>query len=261
VSPRITVRVNPDFELRSSGMKMSGGSKPFGIDAELVPALLRRIAGLPLDFHGFQIFCGSQSLDGRAIADAQQASLALALDLAAYAPRAPRVINIGGGLGIPYFPGEQPLDPGPIAATLSVLARRLTSALPEARLVIELGRYIVGEAGFYVCSVIDRKVSRGQVFLVVDGGLHHHLAATGNLGQVLRRNYPALIGNQIRADLRETVSVVGPLCTPLDVLAESMELARAEPGDLFVILQSGAYGLTASPTGFLSHPAPAELLL
>jgi diaminopimelate decarboxylase len=127
--------------------------------------------------------------------------------------------------------------------------------------VIELGRYLVGEAGVYVCRIIDRKISRGHVFLIADGGLHHHLAASGNFGQVIRKNYPVVIGNKVRGAAREVASVVGPLCTPLDLLADRMELAQAEVGDLVVVMQSGAYGLTASPLGFLSHPAPAEVLL
>jgi diaminopimelate decarboxylase len=133
--------------------------------------------------------------------------------------------------------------------------------MSEAELVVELGRFLVGEAGIYVCRVIDRKVSRGQVFLITDGGLHHHLAASGNFGQVIRKNYPVLVGNRLKGDKRERVSVVGPLCTPLDLLADRMEMARADVGDLVVVLQSGAYGLTASPTAFLSHPPPAEILL
>jgi diaminopimelate decarboxylase len=171
------------------------------------------------------------------------------------------VVNIGGGFGIPYFPGEQPLDLAPIGENLRALVAGVARALPGAALVLELGRYLVGEAGVYVCRVIDRKVSRGHVFLVTDGGLHQHLAASGNFGQVLRKNYPVAIGTRIRGGPREVASVVGPLCTPLDLLAERMELAEAHPGDLVVVFQSGAYGLTASPLGFLGHPPPAEVLV
>jgi diaminopimelate decarboxylase len=137
----------------------------------------------------------------------------------------------------------------------------MTRRLRRARVVVELGRYLVGEAGLYVCRVIDRKISRGQVFLVTDGGLHHHLAASGNFGQVIRKNYPVVVGNRVAGGERETASVVGPLCTPLDLLADGMEMAKADAGDLIVVFQSGAYGLTASPTAFLSHPAPAEVLV
>ena len=127
--------------------------------------------------------------------------------------------------------------------------------------MIELGRYLVGEAGIYVTRIVDRKVSRGQVFLVTDGGLNHHLSASGNFGQVIRKNYPVAIGTRMDEPPAESASIVGPLCTPLDLLAERMELPRAEPGDLVVVYQSGAYGRSASPAGFLSHPACAEVLV
>ncbi len=258
---RVAVRVNPDFELKSSGMKMGGGPKQFGVDAEQVPALLRQIDALGLGFEGFHIFSGSQNLRSEAICEAQRKVLELAVRLVQDAPQPVRVLNIGGGFGVPYFPGDQPLDLTPIGANLHALVDEAARRLPGAELVVELGRYLVAEAGIYVCRVVDRKVSRGHVFLVTDGGLHHHLAASGNFGQVVRKNYPVVIGNRVRGGVREIASVVGPLCTPLDVLADRMELARAEEGDLVVVFQSGAYGLTASPINFLGHPAPAEVLV
>jgi len=259
--PQLAIRVNPDYELRSSGMKMSGGPKQFGIDAEQVPGLLRELQGDTIDFHGFHIFSGSQNLDGNAIAEAQRKSIDLALRLAADAPAPPRFINVGGGFGIPYFPGDRAVDLGPVAAALADAQALAAKAWPGCAIVIELGRYIVGEAGVYVCRVIDRKVSRGQVFLVTDGGLHHHLAASGNFGQILRKNYPVLVATRVHGGPREVASVVGPLCTPLDLLADRMAMASARPGDLVAVFQSGAYGLTASPTAFLGHPAPAEILV
>lgn len=258
---RVAVRVNPDFELKSSGMKMGGGPKPFGVDAEEVPRLLRRIGELGLGFEGFHLFAGSQNLRAEAIIEAQQLSYALALRLAADAPADVRSLNLGGGFGIPYFPGDTPLALEPVGENLARLSERARHDFPQASLVIELGRYLVGEAGVYVCRVIDRKVSRGQVFLVCDGGLHHHLAASGNFGQLIRKNYPVIIGNKAAPTETETASAVGPLCTPLDILADRMELAVAEPGDLLVVFQSGAYGRSASPAGFLGHPAAAEVLL
>lgn len=260
---RVAVRVNPDFELKSSGMKMGGGPKQFGVDAEQVPELLTRIAEAGLGFEGFHLFAGSQNLKPDAIVEAQQKSFELALRLAQSAPAPVKVLNLGGGFGIPYFPGESSLDLGPIGGNLAAIQQRAARELPGASLVIELGRYLVGEAGVYVCRVVDRKVSRGQVYLVTDGGLHHHLAASGNFGQVIRKNYPVAIGSRmgIGHDLENGVSVVGPLCTPLDLLGERMTLARAEPGDLVVVFQSGAYGITASPQGFLSHPAASEILV
>ena len=257
---RVALRVNPGFELKSSGMKMGGGPKQFGIDAESIPDLLREVSATGLSFEGFHIYSGSQNLSAQAICEAQRKSVELAVELSRSASAPARVLNIGGGFGIPYFPGERALDLEPIGKNLHELTTRVRQALPQARLVIELGRYLVGEAGIYVCRVIDRKLSRGQVFLVTDGGLHQHLAASGNFGQVIRKNYPVVIGNKVQGAAREVAYVVGPLCTPLDLLAERMELAEAHPGDLVVVFQSGAYGLTASPTAFLSHPAPKEIL-
>ena len=261
VTPRVAVRVNPDFELKSSGMKMSGGPKPFGIDAEIVPALLARIGELGLDFEGFHIFSGAQNLRAEALQEAQEKTIRLGLQLARHAPAPVRTLNIGGGYGIPYFPGDQPLDAAAVGAHLARLLPEVERDLPQTKIVVELGRYLVGEAGVYVCRVIDRKISRGRVFLVTDGGLHHHLAASGNFGQVIRKNYPVLVGNRVVGEERERVSIVGPLCTPLDLLADDMDMARAEVGDLVVVLQSGAYGLTASPAAFLSHPRAAEVLV
>ncbi|CAH0217848.1 L-glutamyl-[BtrI acyl-carrier protein] decarboxylase [Massilia sp. Bi118] len=260
IAPLLALRINPDFELKGSGMRMGGGAKQFGIDAEEAPHMLALAAQLGLTVDGLHIFSGSQSLKAEAIVEAQAQTIELALRLAG-AARAPlRTLNIGGGFGIPYFPGEAALDIAPIGARLQEALPRVQAALPGVQVAIELGRYLVGEAGVYVARVVDRKVSRGQVFLVTDGGLHHHLAASGNFGQVIRKNYPVAIGNRMNESV-EPVSVVGPLCTPLDLLAERMELPRAEVGDLVVVFQSGAYGKSASPAAFLSHPDVVEVLV
>ena len=263
---RVALRINPDFALRGAGMHMGGGAKPFGIDAEQVPALLRDWAGRAGDglaFEGFHVFPGSQNLRAGVIAESLQRSLELVLRLAADATAPVRQVNLGGGWGIAYAPGDKALDLAPISDALARVQAQLLRAQPSAHLVVELGRYLVGEAGIYVARVIDRKVSRGQVFLVVDGGMHHHLAASGNFGQVIRRNYPVAIAQHLPAPALEceTVSIVGPLCTPLDLLADRVELPVAQPGDLVVIFQSGAYGATASPQVFLGHPACIEVLV
>ncbi|MCV2355510.1 pyridoxal-dependent decarboxylase, exosortase A system-associated [Paucibacter sp. B2R-40] len=258
---RVAIRVNPDFELKGSGMKMGGGPKQFGIDTEQMPELLDEVGRLGLAFEGFHLFAGSQNLRPESICEAQQKSYELALRLAALAPSPVKFLNLGGGFGIPYFPGELPLDLASISDNLHALVARAAVELPEASLVIELGRYLVGEAGIYVTRIVDRKTSRGQVYLVTDGGLNHHLAASGNFGQVIRKNYPVTIGNKAGGLDRESVSVVGPLCTPLDLLADRMDLPAAEIGDLVVVFQSGAYGRSASPEGFLGHPASLEVLV
>jgi len=261
ICPRVAIRVNPDFELKSSGMKMSGGPKQFGVDAERVPSMLSRCNKLKLDFEGFHIFCGSQNLNAAAIQEAQEKTIQLGLRLTKHTPNSVRLLNIGGGFGVPYFPGEKSLDLISVCKNLNLLIKDTKKYLSNTKIAIELGRYLVAEAGIYVCKVLERKISRERVFLVTDGGLHHHLAASGNFGQVIRKNYPVIVGNKATGNERESVSVVGPLCTPLDLLADEMEMAKADIGDLIVVFQSGAYGLTASPTSFLNHPMPVEVLV
>lgn len=260
-TPRVSLRLNPDFRVKGSGMHMGGGPQPFGVDVEQAPEFLRAIHDDGMHLAGMHIFAGSQNLRAAVIAEAQRRSLDLALELIRELSLAPEFINIGGGFGIPYFPGETPLDLATVGEHLHALDEVLAAASPDTHLVVELGRYIVGEAGVYVARVIDRKISRGQVYLITDGGMHHHLAASGNLGQVLRKNYPVAIGNRLHECAQERVTIAGPLCTPLDVLADRVALPQAEVGDLVVVFQSGAYGLTASPTAFLGHPPPQEILV
>jgi len=257
LAPRLAVRVNPEFELRGSGMRMGGRASPFGVDAERVPTLVKRILAAGAEWRGFHIFAGSQALDPAAIIDSQAHTIDLAVRLAETAGASPPLVNLGGGFGIPYFPGEQVLDIEAIGAALTPSL----SALPDTRFAIELGRWLVGEAGVYLTRIVDRKESRGEIFLACDGGLNHQLAATGNLGTVVRRNYPVAVAMAAPDAERETVSVVGPLCTPLDRLADQVELPVAGPGDVIAIFMAGAYGLTASPWEFLGHSRPAEILV
>lgn len=260
--PRVAVRVNPDFQVKGSGMRLGGGPQQFGVDSERVPALLTQLGRADLDLLGFHIFAGSQNLNAEILCEAQRKTVELALQLADAAPAPLRYLNLGGGFGIPYSDRDTPLDLAAIGDNLErLMADAVRPALPQARVVIELGRYVVGECGVYVTRVVDRKQSRGKTFLVVDGGLHHQLAASGNFGQVIRRNYPVALANRVDAPAGEPVSVVGCLCTPLDMLASDVALPDAEIGDLVAIFQAGAYGLTASPTAFLSHPAPREALV
>jgi len=261
VTPRLAVRVNPEIELRGSGMRMGGRASPFGIDADRAGALAKRVIEARADWRGFHIFAGSQALDPQAIIETQAETLALAGRLADEVGRTPPLVNLGGGFGIPYFPGEVPLD---VEAIGAALAERMTSppdALVGSRFAIELGRWLVGEAGVYLTRVIDRKESRGEVFLVVDGGLHHQLAASGNFGTVVKRNYPVSVATAVADAPLETVSVVGCLCTPLDRLADRVSLPVAHPGDVIAVFMAGAYGLSASPSAFLGHELPREILV
>ncbi len=261
VAPKIAVRVNPSFDLKGSGMKMGGGAKPFGVDAERVPALVQRIITAGADWRGFHIYAGSQALDAEAIIAMQAQTLALAAELAEAAWAAPPKVNLGGGFGIPYFPGDTAFDLDAVGGALGQALSALPAILKDTHFCIELGRYLVGEAGVYLCRVIDRKISHGETFLVTDGGLHHQLAASGNFGTVIRRNYPVAIATRFDAPADEVQSVVGCLCTPLDRLSDSAQLAHAEVGDLVAIFCAGAYGASASPANFLGQGAALEMLV
>ncbi|MEN3746254.1 pyridoxal-dependent decarboxylase, exosortase A system-associated [Sphingomonas sp. HF-S3] len=261
IRPRLAVRVNPDFELRGSGMRMGGRASPFGIDAARVPALVKQLIAAGADWRGFHIFAGSQSLDTAAIAETQAQTLGLAARLAEAIGAGPPLVNLGGGFGIPYFAGDTPVDVEAIGQALGEQLDRRDAALAGSRFAIELGRWLVGEAGVYLTRVIDRKESGGETFLIVDGGLNHHLAASGNFGTVVRRNYPVAVASRRDAPVDEVATIVGPLCTPLDRLADKVALPTAQVGDVIAIFASGAYGPTASPSAFLGHAPARELLI
>lgn len=260
-TPRLAIRVNPDFDLRGSGMKMGGGARPFGVDAEEVPALAREIIAAGCEWRGLHIFAGSQALDAEAVIAAQAATLELAARLAQEIGAPLPALNLGGGFGIPYFAGDAPLDIAAVGAALAARCAALPEALAQTELALELGRWLVGEAGVYLTRIIDRKKSRGETFLVVDGGLHHQLAASGNFGTVVRRNYPLAIATRFASEPDDIASVVGCLCTPLDRLADRVALPRAEVGDLVAVFCAGAYGASASPAAFLGHGPATEILV
>jgi len=259
--PKLAVRVNPPFALKGAGMKMGGLASQFGVDHDRAPALIRHLVEAGADWRGLHIFAGSQTLQADALIEAQAATLALAADISEQVGVAPPEINLGGGFGIPYFPGDQPLDVEVIGVSLHKLLEKRPDILRDSRFAIELGRWIVGESGVYLTRIVDRKESRGETFLVTDGGLHHMLAASGNFGQLLRRNYPVAIANRFGAEPQEEATVTGCLCTPLDLLAHDVALPRAEPGDLVAVFCAGAYGLSASPQEFLSQSRAREMLV
>lgn len=261
ITPRLAIRVNPSFDLKGSGMKMGGGAKPFGIDEQRVPALVRDVVSAGAQWRGFHIFAGSQALDAQAIAETQGQALALAARLAQESGVALPHCNLGGGLGIPYFPGDTPLDLALVGERLGEKLADLPDVLRDTQFCIELGRYLVGEAGVYIARIVDRKVSHGEVFLITDGGLHHQLAASGNFGTVVRRNYPSAIATRFGAEVEEEASIVGCLCTPLDKLADKGGFPRAEVDDLIAVFCAGAYGATASPANFLGQGPAREMLV
>ena len=259
--PKVAVRVNPPFALKGAGMRMGGSASPFGVDHDRAPALIRRLIDAGADWRGLHIFAGSQSLSAEALIESQAATVVLAGDIAEAAGARPPEVNLGGGFGIPYFAGDRQLDLETIGDSLGKALADCPKALQDAKFAIELGRWLVGEAGVYLTRIVDRKESRGRTFLVTDGGLHHMLAASGNFGQLLRRNYPVAVAGRFDADPEEETTVTGCLCTPLDLLADEAALPCAEPGDLVAIFCAGAYGLSASPQEFLGQPRARECLV
>jgi diaminopimelate decarboxylase len=261
VTPSLAIRVNPPFGLKGSGMKMGGLGTQFGVDHDQVPALVRTLADAGAEWRGLHIYAGSQALSSDALIELQRETVALAASIAEAAGRAPPTVNLGGGFGIPYFAGDRPLDLEAVGSALANTLEKRPEILRVSEFAIELGRWLVGESGVYLTRVVDRKVSRGKTFLVTDGGLHHMLAASGNFGQLLRRNYPVAIATRFAAEPDDEQTIVGCLCTPLDLLADDALLPRAEVGDLVAIFCAGAYGASASPMGFLSQPQAREVLV
>lgn len=253
---RVALRVNPPFALKGSGMRMGGAASPFGVDAAEAPALLARMLAPPFEWRGLHIFAGSQNLSVAAILEAQRETVALAAELS---PASPPLLNLGGGFGVPYFPGDTALDLEALGTGLAAILAARPALLERTAIALELGRFLVAEAGVYLCRVVDRKLSGGELFVVTDGGLHHQLAATGNFGTVIRRNYPLV--NASHSGAREVANIVGCLCTPLDRLGERVSVAAAGIGDLVAVFMAGAYGRSASPENFLGHPAPLERLV
>lgn len=261
IRPKAMVRINPPFQLKGAGMKMGGAASPFGIDHDRAAEIVRGLVEAGADWRGLHIYPGSQCLDWAAIVEAQGASVALAGQIADEAGHEPPEVNLGGGFGIPYFAGEAPLDLYSMGQALGDMLGECPGPLCASRFTLELGRWLVGEAGVYLTRVTDRKESRGETFLVTDGGLHHMLAASGNFGQLLRRNYPVALASRFGALVEEVANVVGNLCTPLDIIGHQIELPHAEPGDLIAVFCAGAYGLSASPQGFLSQTRAKEVMV
>jgi diaminopimelate decarboxylase len=232
----------------------------FGVDHERAPALIRRIVEAGAGWQGLHIFAGSQALHAEALIELQRETVALAASICEGAGQSPPHVNLGGGFGIPYFAKDQPIDLEAVGAALANTLAKRPKILADTQFAIELGRWLVGEAGVYLTRIVDRKESRGRTFVVTDGGLHHQLAASGNFGQLLRRNYPVAIASHFGAEPEEEVTITGCLCTPLDLLADEAMLPKAEVGDLVAIFCAGAYGLSASPTAFLSQPIAREML-
>ena len=261
---RVALRVNPALAVRGAGMRMGGGPQQFGMDEEQLPEVVAALRQHPhLRLAGLHVYAGTQLFDVEALLAHCHRMVDLALEAATALGRPLEVLDLGGGFGVPYFEGTPEFDLEAFAAGYRGVVRRCQGdpLLARARLVVELGRYLVAEAGVYVARVVDVKMSRGRSFVVTDGGMHHHSAATGNFGQVFRKPYPVALVGRLDAPQDGAWSLVGPCCTPLDTFGHDLPLPAPQVGDLVGVLASGAYGYSASPLAFLSHPTPAEVLV
>jgi diaminopimelate decarboxylase len=261
-SAHVAIRINPAAEAEGGALRMGGRPAPFGMDEEILDQVLDMVLAEPeLDLCGIHLFAGTQILDDAVLQNQYCHGLDLARRVVKRLGRPLRTLDFGGGLGIPYFAHEQELNLECLHQHLATLFAAIDgdTAFKGTQFLVEPGRFLAGEAGVYLTRIRDIKTSRGKKFLIVDGGMNHHLAASGNLGQTIKRNYPIALVNKLTAPADDTVDIVGPLCTPLDTLARGIVLPKAEIGDLVGIFQSGAYGRSASPVGFLSHPLPSEI--
>jgi diaminopimelate decarboxylase len=257
----VILRINPAFDAAGSKLKMGGAARQFGIDEEVVEEIFREAASLKcVQVSGIHVYVGTRILDHEVAWKNCQYALELGRRLQEKTGVAIRVIDFGGGLGVPYFGGEHELDVEEFGRKFRSFFSEYQRTMPETRFIMELGRFLVAESGIYLSKVRYTKKSRGQKFVLVGGGMNHHQATT-SIGTLIKDHFPIEILNKMALPKNDKVTVCGPLCTPTDVLGKSVQMVEVEPGDLLGILKSGAYGLTASPIKFLSHDHPIEVMV
>jgi diaminopimelate decarboxylase len=264
ITPRIALRVNPDAASQGGAMRMGGRPAPFGVDEAQIDETLQAIARTgQMHVAGIHLFAGTQILDAQVLLSQYRHAMQIARRVADQLRRPLDTIDFGGGWGVPYFPHERPLDLQVLREGLEQLASEAAQddRLRAAHLIVEPGRFLTAEAGIYITQVLDVKRSGDTTYVILNGGMHQHLAASGNLGQVIKRNYPIGVLNRMGALPEQPVELVGPLCTPLDTLGRNVILPQVEPGDCVGVFLSGAYARSASPMGFLSHATPAEVFI
>ncbi|MFF1904251.1 type III PLP-dependent enzyme [Kitasatospora sp. NPDC058218] len=258
---RAMLRINPDFATKGSGLAMGGKPRQFGIDLDVLRAARPALAGLRhVELTGLHAYMGTRFLDHADVVHNTREILAAAERLSDELGVPLGTVDFGGGLGVPYFDNEKELDLARLGAGLHEVVAPFAARHPDCRLIMELGRYLTAWAGTYVVRARYVKQSKGEWFVVADGGTNHHMAAVG-VGSFVKRNFPIRhLGRPAEPAVR-AYSVTGPLCTPNDVIAKKVELPEVAPGDLLGVERSGAYGPTASPGLFLSHGYPAEVLV
>lgn len=262
---RVVVRIAPGRVPRGFGLNMSGKPSQFGIDEEEIDPAVRAVQGLShLDLCGFHIYSGTQCIDAQAIVENYEIFVEIFKRVCYAHGVRPQKLIFGSGIGIPYYENDAPVDLTAVAEktnpTLDALKR--DSMFSSTELVLETGRYLVGEAGVYMTRVVRRKHSRGVDICICDGGMNHHLGAAGHLGSVIQRNYRMFkITGEHDEGAEQAYTLVGPLCTTIDTLGRQVKFRGLEAGDLIGIRSSGAYGVTASPIYFISHPPPKEIIV
>ena len=261
IRPKISVRVTPPFAIEEGRVSIGSRPSPFGVDADRVPALVHGLLEAGGDWRGLHMFAGVQCLDAEALAEVHRVTVAHAGEIADAIGEPLPELNLGSGFDIACRPGETPLDIDRVAVELNRTLCNAPPLLATTCFTIELGRWLVGEAGVYLTRVLDRTESCGHTFLTTDGGGHHLIGATGSLGERGLLNFPIAVANRFDSPAEEEVTVTGCLCTPFDLLGDQVALPRAEQGDLIAVFCAGAYGLSASPQAWESRPLAREMLV
>lgn len=257
--PGIAIRVNPREQVAGSRMRMGGGSKKFGVDADEVATLVRRIvADDACDLRGLHVYAGTQSFDAAAWVANARALVSFAHQLEADTGVQLATLNFGGGFGVACFEGDPTFDLAAAGQGLREVIAEDDNA--QRRYFVELGRYLTARSGVYLTRVTYLKTSNGKTHAILDGGLHQHSAAAG-VGAVIRRPFPIVACDALTRAPSDKYTLGGPLCTPADEFCADVALPEVAPGDTLAILGSGAYGLTFSNVLFLSHATPAEVLV
>lgn len=252
----IGIRINP--QNGTTGKISMNGVTQFGIGtAQVGEAIEHARKSDYVHLIGFQIYAGTQILNSDVISENVEQMIDIVFEMVDKYNLSIKYLNFGGGFGVPYFFNDKELDMKILHTNLQTIYEKCPKLAEVNRIVFESGRYIVAEAGVFVVKILYEKVVRGSKFLICDGGSNFHSAAAF-LGRFVRNNFPMhSISDKTE---EEKVTIVGNLCTPSDVIGQNVTIKKAVVGDLIVVEKSGAYGLSFSPSGFLRHRLPVEIM-
>ena len=256
----IAIRINPNFAADSAPLKMGGRPTHFGLSQDEVVRDFPQLASTPnVCIRGIHIYNGSRILEAKAIYENTRNILELFQKIHEQHKCSFDMVDVGGGMGIPYFGKEKPLNQLDLERLMKPLFNEFHARYPGVRIIMESGRYIAATSAIFITRVNSVKESHGKTFAVCDGGTNCHLSAVG-LDSVVKRNFPIFNLSNENKEVTKVYQVSGPLCNPDDLLARKVELPVISVEDLLAISSSGAYGPTASPTLFHSQGYPAEVL-